>query len=68
MDQTKVLEYLTQHVMLEYLKRLSGTKFSKLVLFPVFPITSAANLSDPHYLALLEDCGSLTKFVPAELN
>jgi hypothetical protein len=68
MDQTKVLEYLTQHVMLEYLKRLAGTRFSKLVLFPVFPITASANLSDPHYLAILDDVGSLTKLSPAELN
>ena len=68
MDQTKVLEYLSQHVMLQYLQKLSGTKFSKLVLFPAFPITSAANLSDPHYLARLDDLNSLTKLSPVELN
>jgi hypothetical protein len=68
MDQTKVLEYLTQHVMLEYLKRLSGAKISKLILYSAFPITSAANLSDPHYLAVLEDSRSLTALAPAELN
>lgn len=68
MDQTKVLEYLTQHVMLEYLKRLSGAKFNQLVLYSAFPITSAANLSDPHYLAVLEDVRSLTTLASAELN
>lgn len=68
MDQTKVLEYLSQHVMLQYLQKLAGTKFSKLVFFTVFPFSASANLSDPQYLARLDDINSLTKLSPVELN
>jgi hypothetical protein len=68
MDQAKVIEMLNQTQMTEYIKILMNAKFKKLVLFPVFPITAAANVSDPKYFVMLGDLTSFLVFKKPDLN
>ena len=68
MDQAKVIKMLNQTQMTEYIQRLMNAKFSKLVLFPVFPITAAANISEPRYFAMLGDLGNFLNFKKPDLN
>jgi hypothetical protein len=60
MDNAKVIEKLEKQTLYNYFEKLIHAKMHKLVLFPVFPLTAAANLSEPHYVVLLED---LTKLI-----
>lgn len=68
MDQAKVIEMLNQTQMTEYIQRLMNAKFSRLVLFSTFPITAAANISDPHYFVMLEDLNKFLAFKKSDLN
>ena len=68
MDQAKVLEYLSQSLMTEYLQKLITVKMKKLVLFPVFPYTAAPNWSEPQYFAAIENPAVLVSFSKADLS
>jgi hypothetical protein len=60
-DQAKVIEALGNCVIFNYFEKLVNAKMRKLTLFSVFPYTAAANLSDPHYLIMVDDILSLTR-------
>jgi len=68
MDQAKVIEMLNQTQMTEYIQKLMSAKFSRLVLFPAFPFTAAANVSDPHYFVMLDDLNKFLAFKKSDLN
>ena len=55
MDNAKVIETLEKQTIFTYFEKLINAKMQKVVLFSVFPYTAAANLSDPHYLMMIED-------------
>ena len=54
--------------MTEYLQRLMNAKMRKLVLFTVFPITAAPNISDPKYFVMLNDLKEFISFKKTEQN
>ncbi len=60
MDNAQVMEALEKYTIYNYFEKLVDAKMHKVVLFPVFPITAAANLSEPHYIMLLDDISRLT--------
>ncbi len=68
MDQAKVIEFLNQTLMTDYISRLLNVKMSKLVLYSVFPITAAANLSDARTFVLMNDPSKFVEFKKADLN
>jgi len=68
MENAKVLELLNQSLIAEYLQRLLAAKMKKLTLFPVFPITSAPNVSEPRHLAMIENPECLMVYAANELN
>jgi hypothetical protein len=68
MDNTKVLEYLNQSVMTNYLEKLTSVKMKKVSLCPVFPITAAPNLSEPVHFAMIENPQCLIAFTKGDLN
>ncbi len=68
MDQAKVIEFLNQALVSDYLHKLFSTKLKKLVLFTVFPITHAANISDPRYFIMIDNPEALFDLKKADLN
>lgn len=48
-NNAKAIEYINYHVMADYMQKLVNIKMGKLILFSIFPITGAPNISDPHY-------------------
>ena len=61
LDNAKVMETLEKQTLYNYLERLINTKMRKITLFPIFPYTAAANISDPHNYVIIEDLSSLVK-------
>jgi len=68
MDNTKVLEYLNQSASQGYIEGLVSAKVKKVTLFSSFPITGAANISDPKYFALIENLECLMHFKKQDLS
>lgn len=68
MDNTKIIETVERQAAMNYFEKLSGAKMQKLVLFSVFPYTAAANMSDPHYLVLIEDIAHLAGLNSGSFN
>ena len=68
MENAKVLELLNQSLIAEYLQRLIAAKMKKLTLFPIFPITSAPNVSEPRHMCMIENLECLTVYAKNELN
>ena len=60
MDNAKVIAALEKFVVFNYFDRLLGCQIHKVVLFPIFPYTAAANLSDPQYFIMVDDLSKLT--------
>jgi hypothetical protein len=60
MDNVKVIEALEKFAIFNYFEQLLNAKMHRIDLFPVFPLTAAANLSEPHPLVLVDD---LTRFL-----
>ncbi|OGC13428.1 hypothetical protein A3J90_01180 [candidate division WOR-1 bacterium RIFOXYC2_FULL_37_10] len=50
-NQANVIQYISNHLVTDYVDKLIKVKFSKVVLFTTFPITGAPNISDPRYFA-----------------
>lgn len=59
MDNAKVIEALEKYVVFNYFERLIDAQMHKIVLFPIFPYTAAANMSDPHYYIMIDDLSKL---------
>lgn len=59
MDNAQVMETLEKYTLYNYFEKLVDAKMHKVVLFPVFPITAAANLSEPHHLMLIDNISCL---------
>ena len=55
MDQAKVIELLNQTLLTDYLQKLLNVKLKKFVACPIFPITSAPNISEPKIFLMVED-------------
>ncbi|HVN67615.1 MAG TPA: hypothetical protein VMT55_04515 [Candidatus Sulfotelmatobacter sp.] len=55
MDNAKVIETLEKCTLQNYFVRLLNAKMHRLELFTVFPLTAAANLSDPRNLIIIDD-------------
>jgi len=68
MDQAKVIEFLNQTLMTDYITRLLNVKMEKLVLNTIFPITAAPNLSDRKALVMMADPAKFVEFKKADLN
>ena len=68
MEQAKVIELLNQTLVTEYMQKLLNAKLNKLVLYPVFPITAAANLSSPQNFVMIEDLGKFLEIKKHDLN
>ncbi|MGB9613232.1 MAG: hypothetical protein ACPL4K_03535 [Candidatus Margulisiibacteriota bacterium] len=61
MDHAQVMEALEKYVVFNYFEKLVNAQVHKIVLFPIFPHTAAANLSDPHYYIIIDDLSEITK-------
>jgi hypothetical protein len=68
MDQAKVIEFLNQTLLTEYISKLLNVKISKLTLNPVFPITAAPNLSEPKTFMMMKDPEKFIDFKKVDLN
>ncbi|MFA6431603.1 MAG: hypothetical protein WCV91_04415 [Candidatus Margulisiibacteriota bacterium] len=60
LDSTKAIESIERVAILSYFEKLLVAKIHKITLFSIFPITAAANLSDPHSFVMIDD---LDKFI-----
>ena len=60
MDNAKVIEALEKQTMCNYFEKLVDAEMHRVVLFSVFPITAAANVSDPHPFVLVDDISRFT--------
>jgi hypothetical protein len=60
MDNAQVMEALEKYTIYNYFEKLVDAKMHKVVLFPVFPFTAAANFSDPRHIMLIDDLSRLT--------
>jgi hypothetical protein len=58
-DNAKVMERLERTALTAYFEKLTQTEMRRLVLFPVFPYTAAANLSDPRPVIMIGDLNKL---------
>jgi len=52
-DNLKVLQTLEKQTICNYFEKIANAPMQKLTLFSILPYTAAANLSDPHYVVLL---------------
>lgn len=59
MDNAKVIEALEKFAIFNYFEQLINAKMHKVELFSIFPLTAAANLSDPHPYVLVDDLSKL---------
>jgi hypothetical protein len=59
-DTAKVREKLEQTALFTYCAKLVNSTLRRIVLFPIFPYTAAANLSDPRPLVMIDDLSNLT--------
>lgn len=59
-DNTKAIESIERVAILGYFEKLLEAKIHKVTLFSIFPITSAANLSDPHSFVMIDDLEKFT--------
>ncbi|MBN3033210.1 MAG: hypothetical protein JW873_03865 [Candidatus Saganbacteria bacterium] len=57
-NNAKVIETAERSALFTYFEKLIEAKTVKLTLFPVFPYTAAANLSEPRSFFLIQnlDC------------
>jgi len=67
-NNAKVLEYISHHLISDYVKKLIEVNMDKLVLFTSFPITGAANISDPQYFIKILNPEILKDLVSKDLN
>jgi hypothetical protein len=58
-DNAKVIEVLEKQTLHNYIEKLVNTRMRKLTLFPVFPYTAAANISEPQHYIIIEDLSGL---------
>ncbi|MFA4966845.1 MAG: hypothetical protein WC624_01330 [Candidatus Margulisiibacteriota bacterium] len=68
MDQAKVIEFLNQTLLTDYISRLLNVKMTKLVLFPAFPITAAPNISEPKTFVMMKNPAKFIDFKKPDLN
>ncbi|MCU0641023.1 MAG: hypothetical protein MUC35_02915 [Candidatus Margulisbacteria bacterium] len=60
-DNAQVREKLEQTALFAYFTSLAESPLHRIVLYSIFPYTAAANLSDAHAFAILDDLDSLVK-------
>ena len=54
-NQKESIKEIQEFTVKQYLKKLLSLKIKTVTLFSVFPYTAAANISDGHTFALIED-------------
>ena len=59
-NNAKVIETLERNALFSYFEKLVDAQTTKVTLFPVFPYTAAANLSEKKIFFLLDDLTRLT--------
>jgi len=59
-NNAKIIETIERNALFSYFEKLVDAKTTKVTLFPVFPYTAAANLSDKKIFFLLDDLSRLT--------
>lgn len=60
MDQNKIVELISEHIISKYMQNLSAVKSRIIKLYSSMPFTGAPNISDAQLIVLIED---LEKFV-----
>ena len=59
MDNAKIIETIEKITVKQYLERLIHSKFNRITLHSVFPITAAPNYSDVHSYIMIEDLSKI---------
>jgi len=59
-DTAQVIKALEKFAFQKYLEKLVHAKMKKVTLHSIFPLTSAANLSDAHNYVLVEDLDKIS--------
>lgn len=59
MDNAKVIETIEKITVKQYLERLVHSKFYRITLHSIFPLTSAPNYSDSHSFVIIEDLSKI---------
>lgn len=54
-DTARAMEAIEKCAVFNYFEKLIDAPLDKITLFPVFPYTAAANLSDPKHFMMVED-------------
>ncbi|KAF0134822.1 MAG: hypothetical protein FD145_390 [Candidatus Saganbacteria bacterium] len=68
MDKAKVIESLNKAQAVDFINKLLKSKLKILVLFAAFPITAAANISDPRQFLMVKNLEALLDLKKADLN
>ncbi len=64
----KAVEYINHHLMTSYMEKLVKVQMDKVVLFPMFPITGAPNLSMPNYFVKIKNPEVLSELLRGSVN
>jgi hypothetical protein len=59
MDNTKIIETIEKITVKHYLEKLIHSKFQRLTLHSVFPLTAAPNYSDSHEYVMIQDLSKI---------
>jgi len=67
-NTAKTIEYITHHLMADYMQKLVKVEMGKITLFTVFPVTGAPNLSNPHHFIKILNPNVLSELLVGSVN
>jgi len=67
-NSQQTIELINSRLVADYIRVLPSVQFKKLVLFPVFPVTGAPNISTPVYFAYITNVAPIASILAGSRN